>query len=353
VDLRSDGAGAEPAPARHRRNVVPGLVRRHPALSVLVALALVLLVGVGSWLLVLNNRIGDIPRFQANFDRPDRPARVQPTEALNVLLVGVDSREDNIRDLLSDDDPGTGIRSDTMMIWHLSADHQTSEVVSIPRDSWVNIPACGVWGGGEAKLNAAFSYCGPQMLVRVLEDTLDVYIDHVAVVDFQGFEDITDTLGGVDLKMSDGSTQHFDGKQALAYVRERHSLPRGDFDRINRQQNFLRQVLWQATRTGTRMNPLTVANLIGDLGKLLVLDDDFSNSEIRSLGLDVVKRGAGEVQWMTAFTNGTGTSADGQSIVNLDIPKTRELLAAISRDKFDDYLKDHKIDRLPKPEDVP
>jgi LCP family protein required for cell wall assembly len=353
VDQPSDAPTGEPTEAKRHRRVVPGLIRRHKALSVLVLLALVLMIAVGSWLVVLNHKIGDIPRFEADFDREDRPKRVQPKEALNVLLIGVDARDDNVRELLTDSDPGTAIRSDTMMIWHLSEDHQSSQVVSFPRDSWVDMPACGVWGGGMAKLNAAFSYCGPELLVQVLEDTLDIYIDHVAVVDFEGFKDITDTLGGVDLETADGGSEHFDGDQALEYVRERYSLPAGDFDRIDRQQNFLRTVLHEVTSTGTRVNPVTVTNLIGDLGKLLVLDDDFTNDDLRDLGFDVVRHGAGEVQWMTAFTDGTGTSADGQSIVLLNIPKSRELLGAISKDDFKDYLEDHTVDRLPKPEDVP
>jgi LCP family protein required for cell wall assembly len=324
---------------------VPGFVRRHKALSVLLVLVLVLIVGVGAWVWTLNNKIDDIPRFEADFDRNDRPARTQEKEALNVLLVGVDGRGTDVRERLEAGD--TGLLSDTMMIWHLEEDHQNSQVVSFPRDSWVDIE-----GHGMAKLNAAFSYGGPELLVQTLEDTLDIFIDHVAVVDFEGFKDITDTIGGVDLETADGATEHFDGEEALEYVRERKSLPGGDFDRIDRQQNFLRTVLHEVTRTGTRINPVTVTNLIGDLGQLLVLDDDFTNDDIRDLGFDVIRRGAGEVEWMTAFTDGTGTSADGQSIVLLNVEKSKELMAAISRDDFKDYLKDHKIDRLPKPEDV-
>ena len=347
MDLRQDDAPVEGTTSRKgRRGRVPGLIRRHKALSVLLALALLLLIGVGSWAWMLNNKIDDIPRFEASFDRDDRPVRSQPTEALNVLLVGVDGRGTDVRERLESGD--TGLLSDTMMIWHLDKDHQNSQVVSFPRDSWVDIP-----GHGQAKLNAAFSWGGPELLVETLEDTLDIYIDHVAVVDFEGFKDITDTLGGVDLETAGGGTEHFDGDEALEYVRERKTLPGGDFDRIDRQQNFLRTVLFEVTRTGTRINPLTVTNLIGDLGKLLVLDDDFTNDEIRDLGFDVIRRGAGEVEWMTAFTDGTGTSADGQSIVLLNVEKSRELMGAISRDEFKDYLKDNRIDRLPKPEEVP
>ncbi len=345
VDNLPEAPAQEPTDVKRRRALVPGWVRRHKALTVLCLITLVLAVAVGSWLVVLNNKIGDIPRFEANFDRADRPDRVQPEEALNILLVGVDGRGTDVRERLEAGD--VGLLSDTMMIWHISADHQDSQVVSVPRDSWVDIP-----GHGKAKLNAAFSWGGPQLLVHTLEDTLDIYIDHVAVVDFEGFKGITDTLGGVDLEMPDGSTDHLDGDAALEYVRERKSLPRGDFDRINRQQNFLRTLLREITSTGTRVNPVTVTNLIGDLGKLLVLDDDFSNGDIRGLGLDIARHGAGDVDWMTAFTDGTGTSDDGQSIVLLNIEKTTELMAAVSRDKFDDYLKDHKIERLPKPGEI-
>ncbi|KAA1427456.1 hypothetical protein F0U47_08275 [Nocardioides antri] len=345
VDLRDDAPAEQPTTAKSHRAAVPGLVRRHPALTVLCLLALVLVIGVGSWLFVLNNRIGDIPRFEADFDREDRPERVQPAGALNVLLVGVDGRGDDVRERIQDGE--TGILSDTMMIWHLSEDHQTSQVVSVPRDSWVDVP-----GHGQAKINAAFSWGGPELLVETLEDTLDIYIDHVAIVDFEGFRDITETLGGVEIEMADGSTENLEGEEALAYVRERKSLPRGDFDRINRQQNFLRQVLWDITRTGTRSNPVTMTNLIGDLSKLLLLDDDFDDGEIRSLGLEIVRKGAGEIDWMTVPTDGTGTSADGQSIVNLDVERARELFEAISKDEFEEYRKDNPVDFLPKKGEV-
>ncbi|WP_322937099.1 LCP family protein [Nocardioides bizhenqiangii] len=348
-DAPNDDRPAEPPTSKSHRDRSGGFIRRHKALTVLIALATVAAVvvaGLGIWVWTLNNKIDDIPRVDVDLERDDRPDRTQPKDALNVLLVGVDGRGTDVRQRLEEGD--TGLLSDTMMIWHLEEDHQNSQVVSFPRDSWVDIP-----GYGEAKLNAAFSYGGPELLVQTLEDTLDIYIDHIAVVDFEGFKGITDTLGGVELETAGGGTQNYDGEEALEYVRERKSLPAGDFDRIDRQQNFLRQVLHEATRTGTRMNPFTVDNLIGDLGQLLVLDDDWSNGEIRDLGFDVVTQGAGDVVWMTAFNNGTGTSADGQSIVLLDVEKTKELMAAISRDEFEDYLEDNRIDRLPKPEDVP
>ena len=268
MDQRPDDAPNEDAPESDGdpklHKAAPGFIRRHKVgviLGTLGVFVLALLVGGGVWLIVLNDKIDDIPRVDIEVDRPDRPDRTQPKDALNVLLVGVDGRGTDVQERLEAGD--TGLLSDTMMIWHLEKNHENSQVVSFPRDSWVDVP-----GYGEAKLNAAFSWGGPELLIQTLEDTLDLYIDHIAVVDFEGFKGITDTLGGVDLTTADGGTQHFGGDDALEYVRERKSLPGGDFDRIDRQQNFLREVLHEATSTGTRVNPVTVTNLIGDLGKL-------------------------------------------------------------------------------------
>jgi LCP family protein required for cell wall assembly len=330
-----------------RRGRVRHYLGRHKALAVIYGLVIVLLVVVGTWAAVLNHQLADIPRFHADLDRPDRPTRVEG-DAMNILLVGVDDGHgsDLSSQLQSGDWVEGSFRSDTMMVWHLSADRKTSQVVSIPRDSWVTIP-----GRGEAKLNAAFSYGGPQLLVRTLENTLDLYIDHVAVIDFQGFEDVTRTLGGVEITMADGTKQRLEGADALAYVRTRKTLPNGDFDRIDRQQNFLRSVLRQMIQTSSLVNPLRTSGLVSDLGKLVVLDDRFTDGEIRSLWLTALRQGVGEVTWMTAPNNGTGT-ADGQSIVRLDVPAARALLAAISDDEFQSYLKSHKVDLLGPEESV-
>ncbi len=341
-----DARGRPASGADRPRRRLPGFVRRRPALAVLCLLAALLLVVVGGWAWYLNSQLSGMPRFEADFDRPERPPRTQPAEALTVLLVGVDGRGDDVRQQI--EDGVYGVRSDTIMLWHLSADRESSQVVSVPRDSWVDIP-----GHGRAKVNAAFSWGGPELLVHTLEDTFDTYIDHAVVVDFEGFREITRTLGGVEVAMPEGSTERLEGNAALDYVRARTTLPRGDFDRIDRQQHFIRSVLQQASSTGTIANPVTVTGLVGDLGKLLVLDDDFSNGELRSLGLGVARRGGlRDVTWMTTPHDGTDT-VDGQSIVRLDQKRSRALLRAISRDRFEEYRESHEIDGLPPADDVP
>lgn len=335
--------GRPPARLRSRAWAI---VRRHKALSVLCLLALVLLVAVGSWVAVLNSRLTDIPRFEAELDRPGRPERVA-TEALNVLVVGVDDGHGHdLREQLQGGGwvPGS-FRSDTMMIWHLSEDRDTSQVVSIPRDAWVEVP-----GLGDAKLNAAFSSGGPELLVETIEETVGIFIDHVAVIDFEGFAGVTRTLGGVEVPMADGSTEVLEGEAALEYVRTRKTLPGGDFDRIDRQQHFLRAVLEDAVAEG-RVNPVRLTELVDAASEFVALDAGFDDGLLRSLTRTAVRQGAGEFTFLTAPTEGTDTIA-GQSVVLLDVGATKALFAAISRDEFADYRKSHRVDVLPPRDQV-
>ena len=344
MDLRNDQSPNTTVESEPTKRA--GFIRRHPALVILCLLALVLLVAVGSYVSVLNRRLDDIPRFEADLERSGRPPRVE-SGMLNVLLVGVDARSSaDFREQMQSGDwvPGR-FRSDTMMVWHLSEDRDSSQVVSLPRDAWVEIP-----GHGEGKLNAAFSQGGPELLAHTVEDVTRLYLDHVAVLDFKGFSRIVETLGGVEVLMPDGTVERLDGDTALKYVRTRKSLPNGDFDRIDRQQHLLRAVLEQAVVEG-RSNPVTLANLIRDLADLMMIDSGFDNGLLRSLTLTAVRQGAGEFSWATVPHDGTDT-IEGQSVVRLDVAATRDLFAAIARDEFRTYRKGHPVDQLPRPDKV-
>lgn len=177
----------------------------------------------------------------------------------NYLLVGSDSRAGLSKKQQKKYHTGAteGQRTDTIMIMHVPL-IGTPTLVSIPRDSWVGIP-----GYGENKINAAFSYGGPELLVTTVEAATGLHIDHYVEIGFAGVADTTDALGGVRLCPSrnyqDANSgldvkkgcQIMDGQQALAYVRMRYADPRGDLGRVQRQQEFMSAV---AKRT---MNPLT------------------------------------------------------------------------------------------------
>lgn len=319
----------------------------------IAAVVLLLLITAG-WLVYLNSRLGDVPRFDAGLSRPDRPARV-PGPAQNILLAGIDDGQGT--DLLEALKPGRwrpGVfRSDAIMVLHIDPSRDLAQLVSIPRDSYV--PVAGL---GTTKINAALSAGGPALLVKTIEDYTGVRLDHVALVDFSGFEAITRTIGGVDVNVAatvtdtirgitwQAGTHHVEGAEALAYVRQRYGLPGGDFDRIQRQQNFLRAVLDKIGTKSTVLNPIKLTKLTGELAGLIRVDDGFTSGELRDLALSSRSLRSQDLRFATAPYTGTPT-IDGASVVTLDERATRQMFTALSTGNLDSYLKTNDVDRLP------
>jgi LCP family protein required for cell wall assembly len=189
--------------------------------------------------------------------------------AMNLLLVGNDSRaaltDQQLAELNAGSDSGTN--TDTMILAHVPADGSKASFVSFPRDSYVQIP-----GHGWDKLNAAYAYgmqdaakgasdadqraSGAQLLVRTISQLTGLQIDHYAEVDLLGFFKLSSVVGGVEVNLCEAvddsyysgavfpaGVQVISGADALKFVRQRHGLPRGDFDRIIRQQVFIAGVL--------------------------------------------------------------------------------------------------------------
>ena len=220
---------AEPgrAPTRSRRRR-----RAYQALTASVVVLFLLVTG-GAWYLA-NRYAGGLERLDGVFagldegQRPAAPAGDAKT-ALTFLVVGSDTRAD-----VPEGERPDG-RSDVMMLLRVSADRQKAQVISLPRDSWVSVP-----GYGMSKLNAAYAYGGPTLLVQTIENLTGVRIDHYAAIDFQGFVQMTDSLGGVDVQVAEATSNgpytyeaglnHLDGEEALYYVRQRYGLPGGDFE---------------------------------------------------------------------------------------------------------------------------
>lgn len=269
----------------------------------------------------------------------ERPPAVK-TAALNVLLLGSDSR-------ISAGDPSMWVegaqRTDAIMILHIPADRSAAYVVSIPRDSYVPIP-----GHGRNKINAAFSFGGPALMVRTVEKLTKVRIDHMVIVDFEGFKKITDTLGGVEITVpratSDeratfrAGTYRMDGATALNYVRQRHNLPGGDFDRERRQQNWIRSVTHEAMRGGTLTHPLKLNDVLTALTRSISTDDDFTIGEMRDLAISLRGVGPDGLALFTAPVRGTdmigGGHGPAMSIVWLDQARDAVLWKAMARDRM-------------------
>lgn len=295
--------------------------RRRKIVLGVVGLALVLVVGLGVWVVTLFSGLGNVTRF--DIDLPSdgsRPEAAPDPEATTVLLAGVDNgQRTDLREMLDSGEwtPGA-FRSDAIMVLHLPADRERATLVSIPRDSWVPID-----GYGDQKINAAFSYGGPSLLARTVEQVIDLRLDHVMVVDWAGFRGITEAVGSVELG---GKSMGPD--EALAYVRERKSLPNGDFDRVERQQEYLLSVLGSLKEQDALSSPVTLTKTVSSLDDFVSVDSSLSNRAMVDLGLSSRGLGPRNMETLTAPNDGTGT-VEGQSIVRLDVEETRALFDRI------------------------
>ena len=209
----------------------------------------------------------------------DSPKPVAETGPLNILLMGTDTRTDQGGGFGSEAEYGGNGRSDTTILVHLSNDRKSAVVVSIPRDSVVNIPPCTKEDGSTVPertdlFNSAFSSAGPGCTVKTLETLTGIVVNHAVIVDFIGFSNVVDALGGIKVCLTEAvdepvengagiqlpsGVQTLDGKSALGLMRARYSLADGsDLKRIERQQELLSLTIDQVTEM----------NLITDLPAL-------------------------------------------------------------------------------------
>ncbi len=292
-----------------------------------------------------NNLNDDLKRTDAFADITDgRPAKTVDG-ALNFLLVGSDSRDPD-----ASKEDANSWRADTLMIMHIPEDHKSAQLMSIPRDLYVQIPAANdadCDSGTRNKINAAFAFGGLPRAVRTVECLTDVHLDHVLAIDFGGFKEVTDALGGVDLKVDQSitsihkpyrkftkGTMHMDGATALDWVRQRKQFPRGDFDRIRHQQEFLKALMDKAASGGTLSNPGKLNDFLKSVTNAITADKDFSLTDMavqfRSL------RGE-NLTFITSPNKGSETIG-GQSVVVQDKEKQAALFKALATDKMDEWM---------------
>jgi LCP family protein required for cell wall assembly len=261
-----------------------------------------------------------------------RPAK-KPGKAVNYVLMGSDSR--GLRN------PSQG-RSDVLMVMHLDADRKNAYMISFPRDMYVPIP-----GHGKNKINAAFAFGGPSLTVRTLENLLDTRMDHVALIDFEGFINLTEELGGVTVynkypSNSGGYTfpvgnVNLRGEQALAYVRERHQLPHGDLDRAERQRVVLQAILAKGLAKETVTNPAKFVSFARGVSQHVTVDDQLTELELRKTALSLRLRPK-DVHMLQAPISGFGTSPTRQSIDVVDKKRLAQLAEALRNDHIDRYV---------------
>lgn len=332
-----DKESAEPE-RRRRRQMLKGLAVLASAMVVGVAV----LAGAAAYYAnKFDHNVNRIDGVFAKIPESARPAKA-PGKAQDFLLVGSDIRAPGATTGAAAGSRGGG-RSDTLMIIHVAADQQSAHVISIPRDSWVDIP-----GRGKNKINAAYAFGGPSLLVQTVEALTKIRIDHYLAVDFAGFAAMTDAVGGVVIDVPVDSydsnfrtrwkagPQRMDGKRALLFVRQRYGLPGGDFDRINHQHLFLRALMAKATDGGQLSNPVKLTRLLNGVTKSLSVDDGLSSGGLRALALSLRNLDGSSVQFLTVPVKGTGRVGTA-SVVFLDTAHDEVLYRAVRTDTMASY----------------
>lgn len=301
--------------------------RRLLRVTAFVALGAVLLTGVGVLLLAggLYLRLsGNIARLDLDAALgSDRPPD-SPNDSLDILLLGSDSRTGRSGGVYGD--PDGGARSDTAMIVHLNADRSAATVVSIPRDTLLPRPACRRADGStapavdRAMFNDAYRVGGPACAVRTVEALTNVRMDHYVEIDFEGFTELVDTLGGVEVTTSEpiddadshlrlpAGTHTLDGRQALALVRTRKDVGDGsDLGRIRLQHDFVRALSDQVGDLG----------LLTDPTRLYRLADAATSAVTTDTGLSSVRRLAGLARTLRGI--------DGSDLTMITLPVTYDV----------------------------
>ncbi|MFF8387682.1 LCP family protein [Streptomyces kanasensis] len=274
--------------------------------------------------------------------------RPQEGDCTTYLIVGSDSREGMTAEDKKRLHTGSadGKRTDSMMI--LAACGSGNTMISLPRDSDVEIPTfvgsqsgkTFKGSGRRVKLNAAYAEDGPELLVRTVEHNTGLRIDHYAEIGFAGFANIVDALGGVEITIDKGfkdkksgadfqaGKQTLDGEQALAFVRTRYAFAESDLARTKNQQKFLAALAGQAATPGTVLNPFAFYPTLGAGLDTLIVDKDMSLFDLAEMFFA-----------MKGVNGGDGTSMNmpvsGSRGGNLvwDKAKVRELVRQIQNDE--------------------
>lgn len=329
--------------------------RRRPARIAVVAtafLALLAAVPLGAALYLehrLSSNISRIPGVFGGLDHRPRHPTGPAADALDVLLIGTDRRPD----VPTADSGAAGWtpgarRGDALMLLHLDADRRGASLISIPRDTWVRVP-----GHGMDRIDAALSLSGPALAVETVEHLTDVRIDHLAVVDWTGFEALVDAVGGIDVAVPETvggparedtwspGIHHLDGARALGYVGQRYARAKADLDRVARQQVVLRTLMQESLHQEMRTDPRMLYDFLDIVTRHLSIDDEWSTQELLELIVSMRSLRSADLTYLTMPVAGFGAER-GRSVVYADRRTARTLWRAVIADRVDAWEARHR-----------
>ena len=316
--------------------------------------AVAVLVGSAAGYALLTWSSRSIERVDAFAGLTDRPPP-NAAGSTTFLLVGSDgrtgmSKADMKRLHVGTHATAAGRRADTMLMVHISARHGTVDVVSLPRDSYVTIPAHLSAAGDRVperrnKLNAAYAYGGPPLTVATVERSTGVRIDHYLEVDFLGFVRLVDAVGGVDvcsptrlrdrkagLRLPAGVT-HVDGETGLAYVRARHLDARADLGRVERQQRFLAAMVDRATSRDVLLDPRALVRFLDASLAAVRADPGLTEDELVRLGTRLRHVSGRDIRFRTVpVANPSYRAAGAGSVALWDATAAADVFTAMRDD---------------------
>jgi LCP family protein required for cell wall assembly len=275
----------------------PWLRKATAGVSILILIA----TSLGGGAVYAINELGKniIALDTSDLNEQDRPETVVQTDtsATNILIMGSDSRAGSGGSYGNVD----GARSDTTLLVHIYEGREAATVVSIPRDSFVEIAGCKMLNGGtsdpyKTKFNAAFAIGGPICTVKTVEKLTNVRINNFMVVDFEAFKKVVDAIGGVEVCLTSpaydpiisgqggsgldlpAGYSTISGEQALAFVRARESLGDGsDLSRIERQQEFIASMVRGMTNKGLLTNPGMIYQVLNAVTSSITTNAEFAS----------------------------------------------------------------------------
>jgi LCP family protein required for cell wall assembly len=345
-----------PPPPRTGRRPATRISRigRRLVLAVALVVAIGVLVASAAGYALLTWSTSKIDRVDAFAGLTDRPPASAAGSA-TFLLVGSDGRTgmsaaDMRRLHVGNESTAAGRRADTMLLVHVSARHGTVDAVSLPRDSYVTIPAHVSTGGDQVperrnKLNAAYAFGGPALTVATIERTTGVRVDHYLEVDFLGFVRLVDAVGGVDVcstsRLRDrkaglrlpAGVSHVDGETGLAYVRARHLDARADLGRVERQQRFLAAMVDRATSRDVLLDPRALVRFLDAALSAVRADPGLTEDELVELGTRLRHVSGNDIRFRTVpVVNPSYRSPNAGAVALWDAPAARAVFTAMRDD---------------------
>lgn len=336
----------------------------HPVLKGFLATASVAVLAIsGIGYFSVGQLGGNLSASELELQRGDE---VEPLDgAVDILLVGSDSRTDAQGNPLSDEElarlnAGVAegeVNTDTIMVIRVPEDGSSATAVSIPRDTYIhdddfgNMKINGVYAAyaeqkrdeltaqGEAEgasLEQQVARAGQEGLIGAVADLTGVDIDHFAQVGLLGFSLLTDAVGGVDVCLNEAvdeplsganfpaGEQTLNGVQALSFVRQRHDLPRGDLDRIVRQQVYMASLAQKMLSAGVLANPAKLRELSTAAERSVTLDEGW---DVVRFAQQVSGLAAGDITFATIpVTSVDGVGDYGESIITVDAAQVQNFM---------------------------